>query len=1672
MRRFLASLLAAAVLAASVQTAVFADDTAPADGNDIAAADTVDDGQQPKEDAEPTDTQEPQDPQAPEDSTEEGTDGDLGEADPPSETDGGQIPDDSQAPEDKPNEDNGQETEPPADKDNSNEGGEQNPDGDKPTEDEKPAEGEDKLPEGEKPAEGEDKTPEGEKPAEGGGEKLPDGEKKPTDAELPKQDGILPEEIGNEPQPEYFEDIRAVPDVSGSEPDYLETFTGKTGLQRVPRASSSIVGFYGQQLSSFGRIIYEELYKVVSNPQSLGVRVYHDPVEYSFKIELTAEQVADEMEKAKAIENEFNKIRSLQIQSVFDSIGLDHSDKFFWVKLGSGGGEIYSSFVEFTLESWDSSTKIARGKVSFDTKFYEQGYNLINLAIEDYYGSTLEDVQTVLEKLEEAIKAFPATGKSRYDKVKTIHDELAKQVAYNHENMSATEAHDPTGALFSPYLAVCEGYAKAFKAVCNANGIPCELGWGDAGGAHMWNYVQMDDGNWYPVDVTWDDQPNLPGGIIYDYFLIGNEEFKKDHTARSNYTNGIDFKYPGPISDTEYDPTAPVVPTYSLFIEGDETVTVKAGYTEPPEFSFDISNTGTGALSVTLVLDNEDVFTLSKNSLSLDGGAAETVTVTAATGKEIGTYQAVLTVSDEEHEISETKTFTLKVIDKSLVTFTGEPKDSTSVYNGQSQEVSLNGITAQAEDGTKFTEKDFTVTYAQEGSAASGEMRNAGKYIVTVHLDTTGYTGETTFIHTITPVALALTAKATDREYDGTKTVAVETTLSGVLGSDDVKADPASVPTTGTMEDQHGGKDKKVTIDLSKVVLTGEDAANYTLEGVTSETTVTISPKPIEFHIYAEPKVYDGNTNAKFRAEFIGLIDGDRIPTVEAEANFKQADVGNNISITTRNIKIILDAHFKDNYDYGKKINLHGADITPKPVTVTFGENEFTYDGSPKPMTAVYTDVKGEKKQASLTYGSGNTTAPTKAGTYTVTASIPDTNYELTGEKTASMTIAAGKLTFSGSTITIRRGSTDPVTAQLAVNAPTGSAAPKGKFEIESISDPALIDASITENGLLSVSLKPEVTASSEIKVRFVPEEGTYESASASITVNVKDFKAVDTIKGNPTEVKFGEKLPAMQVVCEYDFGGGDKQTKTLDITEDMIQGYDSNKLGEQKLILTIKDNGYTRTLEFQVTVVDFAKSIAVKTEPGKKGYTLNQDKALDLTGGTAVITMASGAEKDVSLSAPEITCTGFISGIVGNQEISVTYKDQFSEITAENGFTVTVSSKVAVDAPEDNSSPSVTLGKDTKLENEDGDEVEPDDVSLVVGPVDSKDQEAVDEVINKEIPKTMETMPVEIRLETTTGDVVQPNGSITIRLPFPEGTNRNYTFSLYHIKDGKGEKVNITISSNGILFTVTSLSPFVLAWKAPESKPETPSRPGSSVSYDDDDEEETLSPAQREKQEETEFWDDVENNVYRARRGDTLRIEMGGYNVPARVMNALAERSGLTVIFIDEDDNKVTIPSDQIRRNALKLAYSMSDLMKLYANISTDKEVTKLNAAGTANAGAPGTGSTNTQNGSYSVSGTNPNTGAGDVIQIIAPQSAFKDPEKGIKVISAPTAPTGAVYEKESTDSKEAIVSVQTEETPVQEKSGSRLPAALAVAAALLCAAGLVWKFGFLDGKFRNLRK
>ena len=53
--------------------------------------------------------------------------------------------------------------------------------------------------------------------------------------------------------------------------------------------------------------------------------------------------------------------------------------------------------------------------------------------------------------------------------------------------------------LLTKNIAVCEGFSDTVKVLCNALDIPCIL---IGNNGHAWNLVQMDDGQWYRLDIT------------------------------------------------------------------------------------------------------------------------------------------------------------------------------------------------------------------------------------------------------------------------------------------------------------------------------------------------------------------------------------------------------------------------------------------------------------------------------------------------------------------------------------------------------------------------------------------------------------------------------------------------------------------------------------------------------------------------------------------------------------------------------------------------------------------------------------------------------------------------------------------------------------------------------------------------------------------------------------------------------------------------------------------------------------------------------------------------------------------------------------------------------------------------------------------------------------------
>ena len=75
------------------------------------------------------------------------------------------------------------------------------------------------------------------------------------------------------------------------------------------------------------------------------------------------------------------------------------------------------------------------------------------------------------------------------------------------------------------------------------------------------------------------------------------------------------------------------------------------------------------------------------------------------------------------------------------------------------------------------------------------------------------------------------------------------------------------------------------------------------------------------------------------------------------------------------------------------------------------------------------------------------------------------------------------------------------------------------------------------------------------------------------------------------------------------------------------------------------------------------------------------------------------------------------------------------------------------------------------------------------------------------------------------TKDNFPKDGKLTVTLPYPDGTNRSYTFTVVHMFTtndfgkipGTTEMPTVTNTDNGIQFTVTGLSPILVGWTVPK---------------------------------------------------------------------------------------------------------------------------------------------------------------------------------------------------------------------------------------------------------------
>ena len=133
--------------------------------------------------------------------------------------------------------------------------------------------------------------------------------------------------------------------------------------------------------------------------------------------------------------------------------------------------------------------------------------------------------------LTEAVQNIDVSGLSDYEIVCAVNDYLCDTVEYPDAEPYAEETHTAYSA-FKNGSAVCDGYSRAAKLLLNEFGVECDFVVGTCtnGEGHAWNLVKL-DGQWYQLDVTWND-----GSAEYDpngrsmYLLVTDDYMKQSRT--------------------------------------------------------------------------------------------------------------------------------------------------------------------------------------------------------------------------------------------------------------------------------------------------------------------------------------------------------------------------------------------------------------------------------------------------------------------------------------------------------------------------------------------------------------------------------------------------------------------------------------------------------------------------------------------------------------------------------------------------------------------------------------------------------------------------------------------------------------------------------------------------------------------------------------------------------------------------------------------------------------------------------------------------------------------------------------------------------------------------------------------------------------------------------------
>ena len=338
--------------------------------------------------------------------------------------------------------------------------------------------------------------------------------------------------------------------------EFVKTFSFDMIVDRNPiylgmAGISTATGNYYDQLDATSKRIYNAIYEANKSSASTA----------KMKLNLTRifeNQKVTKGANGKAVYSEETKQAifawlSSYVTPAYLALTYDHPEL------------VWLSGAKYTIGYSVYTPLFESGEISIITDLELAGSTFTITPTKDTGVLTGSKVNPLFDGTKSQIDAMLPANATTYDKVKAVHDKICSMVSYenNMQNIGNQYYQTPYSLYYDAdgdgkIETVCAGYAKMMKLQCNKYGIPCVLVTGvtDSGEYHMWNYVQMENGVWYAVDATWDDQST----IMYDFFLVGSEtyssaafgtkKFVTTHIPSGKWATSADCVFSYPILST------------------------------------------------------------------------------------------------------------------------------------------------------------------------------------------------------------------------------------------------------------------------------------------------------------------------------------------------------------------------------------------------------------------------------------------------------------------------------------------------------------------------------------------------------------------------------------------------------------------------------------------------------------------------------------------------------------------------------------------------------------------------------------------------------------------------------------------------------------------------------------------------------------------------------------------------------------------------------------------------------------------------------------------------------------------------------------------------------------------------------------------------------------------